>query len=462
MKKLIIIAILGVLTSITPFTLKADYTSINQPVSELSSYTLSEVITDITTPLSQYIITQDTAFDILDHPFIDLNNHTLTEVFESTIASLENLVTNGDFNNTSNLTNYYSGTQYNVSAGNLTIIGLNTHNTIAVSMNYNQINNNVYYMKTRARILQSDIASFRLVTLTPTNSTIITSPILNQWYDLNISFIASSSDNRPVVFMVVDDFNINGNILEVDYVLVFNLTASHGVTATSGTAYDNAVAEIEWILSKNDGFIESVGNPFEIVDLTVEQMDFWFNIYNGTTVLDGLEKLGCESYFFDDNVIYNIGEMVTDKIYSPLNNNTFDNLIEGTMQSQFNQWSTLDLETISTLSYQDYLFYDSDGTVADMLTWYNLYNTLVAQAEADALLIDDNELLTLIIALVLYIIGVVLALYLKNKMIFIGASLLWFIPIFTISNIFIILFSVIMIILSFVTAFFEKKTEDFD
>jgi len=68
----------------------------------------------------------------------------------------------------------------------------------------------------------------------------------------------------------------------------------------------------------------------------------------------------------------------------------------------------------------------------------------------------------LIIALILYIIGVFIALYTKNKIVFVGSSLLWFIPIVMIPNLFIVVFSTIMFISSILIDYYPKKESDFE
>ena len=76
MKKLLII-MLGVFI-FTPISLKADtYDSNDEPISDLRFYTLNVIFNKVERPLSNYIITQDPNFDILNYTnFIGLNGLT--------------------------------------------------------------------------------------------------------------------------------------------------------------------------------------------------------------------------------------------------------------------------------------------------------------------------------------------------------------------------------------------------
>lgn len=64
------------------------------------------------------------------------------------------------------------------------------------------------------------------------------------------------------------------------------------------------------------------------------------------------------------------------------------------------------------------------------------------------------------ITFVMYIISIVLAYITKIKYIMLASIVLWFVPIFTIDNIFIIVFSVIMIIFTIYILFFNNKGDE--
>lgn len=62
---------------------------------------------------------------------------------------------------------------------------------------------------------------------------------------------------------------------------------------------------------------------------------------------------------------------------------------------------------------------------------------------------------------VMYLIAFFLAYYFKSKMILLATIILWFVPIFMIDNIFIIGFSIIMIILTIYLLFYQKEGDDY-
>lgn len=68
------------------------------------------------------------------------------------------------------------------------------------------------------------------------------------------------------------------NFVYLDDIQLFNLTASHGVTATSGTAYDNAVADIETILALKGGYISST--PTHAVDMNKRVRSVGKNLFD--------------------------------------------------------------------------------------------------------------------------------------------------------------------------------------
>lgn len=68
----------------------------------------------------------------------------------------------------------------------------------------------------------------------------------------------------------------------------------------------------------------------------------------------------------------------------------------------------------------------------------------------------------LLIALIMYILSMFLYFKFRINMILIPTILLWFIPIFLVENLFIKIFSVIMIIITIVITFFNDRKEFFE
>ena len=67
----------------------------------------------------------------------------------------------------------------------------------------------------------------------------------------------------------------------------------------------------------------------------------------------------------------------------------------------------------------------------------------------------------LLITLIMYAIGLFISLKYNLKWLLIGTTVLWFVPIFLVDNIFIVVFSVIMIIGTFIITFFNKEESEF-
>jgi hypothetical protein len=65
------------------------------------------------------------------------------------------------------------------------------------------------------------------------------------------------------------------------------------------------------------------------------------------------------------------------------------------------------------------------------------------------------------IALIMFVIGVLLAMYTKQRIIYMACGLLFFIPIFEVANTFVIVFSIIMLIICGILAFYDPEKEGF-
>lgn len=70
-----------------------------------------------------------------------------------------------------------------------------------------------------------------------------------------------------------------------------------------------------------------------------------------------------------------------------------------------------------------------------------------------------TDLNILLITLIMYIIAIYLYRKFRINWILAPTILLWFVPIFIVDNLFIVIFSVIMIIITIVLAFFNKEEE---
>ena len=72
---------------------------------------------------------------------------------------------------------------------------------------------------------------------------------------------------------------------------------------------------------------------------------------------------------------------------------------------------------------------------------------------------STNQLL--VIALVIYLIAMLIAYVFKLKWLYGIGGILWFIPMTTVDNLLIITFSVVMVIVHFVLAFFMNEREEY-
>ena len=465
MKKLLII-MLGVFI-FTPISLKADtYDSNDEPISDLRFYTLNEVFNKVERPLSNYIINQDPNFDILNYTnFIGLNGHSLREVFENTsLLEANQLVVNGDFSDETTGWRFSSGVVAWLTGGYL-------QNTADGTANVSYINGTVYnltdkyYSIIKARVTNDLAINIQL----RHGGTVVTSqatPTINIWYNLSGVFIPTNAEIR-VYQVYTNTTDATNAVMEVDYAYAFNIStliANKQYSPLFNTTFD-LMSDTD-IKTQMDEF---VAKPYLFINytdlgidtLTTTQMDYWFSVYQNPNLLNGLEIMDDNELFFYNDTIFDISKMKIDKIFSPVLS-TFDSLTENQMLSQFEQWEYRDFNKVKVISYNDYLFFNPDGTLQSMLSYYDNYNLNLKNVEASINEIDKNEIIILLIALIAYIIGVIISIYFRNNVLFAGSSLLWFIPVFMIPNMFIITFSIIMIIMSFVITFYNNKEEGLD
>ena len=205
------------------FTLQNGSTLI-VPLDDLVSGLASETWVD--TKLSNYYNRDD---KFIDEPITKLNNHTLREVFES-----GNLVVNGDFSD--GITGWTTTT-----ANQSVSLGINTFLATAengrIKTISGSINTNKYFISARIK----------------TNSNLVGLRYFDTVYHSgsgeyeHLSHIATATVTLPEWEIIVIDTHSSGwTQIDVDYVYAINIT--------------------------------SLG----IEDLTVEEIDYWFNVYQAT------------------------------------------------------------------------------------------------------------------------------------------------------------------------------------
>lgn len=197
----------------------------------------------------------------LDTPIAELNNYSLREVFEIPIN------TNSDFNG---ITGYSSNnSSISESSGVITNTGDGTSNLPRFNQSTNNAysNGKKYYTIIRARVTNINATSlfvrFGVTGMTAVQSSIVTNPIINTWYEQGVISTMTSGGS--------------GNV-QVFY--------GHGYVL-AGTA-NGAVAEFDFAKTYD---LTSLG----IDTLTVEQMDYWYGVYeaikNGSTTYGFLNTL---------------------------------------------------------------------------------------------------------------------------------------------------------------------------
>ena len=72
-----------------------------------------------------------------------------------------------------------------------------------------------------------------------------------------------------------------------------------------------------------------------------------------------------------------------------------------------------------------------------------------------------SDMNILLITLIMYILSIFIYFKFRLKWVLIATVLLWFVPIFLIDNLFIKIFSVIMIIATIVITFFNEREEEY-
>lgn len=142
--------------------------------------------------------------------------------------SAENLVVNGDFRN--GTTGYLS---FNAS---LSVVGGNLINTAGSIENFGESRrdnvfskDNIFYLKSRFRVTNSNATSARVLAGDSAVRLNVTHPVANQWYELSVVGLHESTDSRLLLrHLYANAATANGAVMEVDYVLGVNLTATFG------------------------------------------------------------------------------------------------------------------------------------------------------------------------------------------------------------------------------------------
>lgn len=114
---------------------------------------------------------------------------------------------------------------------------------------------------------------------------------------------------------------------------------------------------------------------------------------------------------------------------------------------------TFILLSIGILSFGSFSVYAEDVTYTFDEEKYQIIPTDLTPEEP---FLSTNEIMKLIVALVIYIVALFVGMLIKSKLLLAMTGLLWLIPLVTIDNIIIRIFSIIMLIISLMILLKER------
>ena len=122
---------------------------------------------------------------------------------------------------------------------------------------------------------------------------------------------------------------------------------------------------------------------------------------------------------------------------------------------------TLILLLIGILSFGSFSVYAEDVTYTFDEDKYQIIPTdltepVIPEEPTDEPFLTSNEITKLMIALVIYIVALFVGMLIKSKLLLAMTGLLWLIPLVTIDNIIIRIFSIIMLIISLMILLKER------
>ena len=196
----------------------------------------------------------------IDTPIVELNNHTLREVFDGA-----QILLNNNFDSTNNWSAVYS-TQTN--DGNITTIkGNGTSITILISQNTASIIGTQYYINARLRTLNDYTLELQVSTSQYSSGyATISSPIQNQWYNVSqITISTQSTHGNYVLARYTSNELALDSEHQVDYYYLINQT-DLGITDLTVQEMDTYFQMYQDNISGND--VTYTQNEMSITDLT--------------------------------------------------------------------------------------------------------------------------------------------------------------------------------------------------
>lgn len=174
----------------------------------------------------------------------------IKEIQGRTIPALENKVENGNFSDVT-IDFMATGTSQQVVNNEYELTGETINSSIGANHKDTLIIGHIYYIKFRAKPI-NDVSSIR-IRINDSTYTLSEISAYNQWD----TYTHTYEQTVETYFGLRFNSLAIGSKIVYDDIHLIDLTASHGVTETSGTAYDNAVADIEAQLEANGGYIST-------------------------------------------------------------------------------------------------------------------------------------------------------------------------------------------------------------
>lgn len=319
------------ITSFTPdipsnvvyFALMGFYPYLNStPIPEISNLTLGQVFGGTYDLDDTFNVLSSSSF--LDLDIAELNNHTLREVFET-----NQLLTNSDFDNSTLWTT--ASASLNINNGIAGILATAQFGGL-VKVPSPVISGNYYYIVTK---IKSDSNQVRLLfgsSSKPHSGN-------NQYEMLSLKHLSTASHSS----LTADFRSSLWTTYYVDYIKLYNM------------------------------------NSLGISSLTVAQMDYWFNVYQsiktGTTQFPTGYVNSGTGYVFYSNTTTNVlltvnvfsNNFLDDSYYSPIYQDTFDELL---LAQQTNQLSTWTNNMWQLLDFVDLNWFPTQTALTDFYTLY--------------------------------------------------------------------------------------------
>lgn len=388
-------------------------------------------------PIATY---RPTLYD-LDYPQAELNNYTLRQVFEEQVLPLPVDENEYSYQLPDGTTFYGTDSGYYVQQiDDYTLVNSIPNSDLTLDSNDDNIPDNFLYQNGIIDIsLTNGIATFTpTIQYTSFMSINTNSFTIDDTYYIFASFKSSSSSVRlhtdnPTIFLTHSGSNqfeyhsfITKKTSTIDSIYIMDIRSS-----------DWTPIEVDYMGAINLTAIFGAGNEPDKA-----QMDLWLNNTN-------ISNLNVRYHANTNIQLFALADK-----YSPMFDTTWNNLSDEQIDLQIQDYiitnyHNLDFDNIGLLTdSQINYWYDHYQT----LKWYE-FNDIPVGNQINI----NSDIVILLIGLTLFIVGYLLAWRTGHSWLYAISGLLWFIPIAIIDNMWIIIFSIVMIIFSAILAFMKKE-----